>query len=59
MQSKPFAQPIVTEITAAGMFYPAEEYHQDYYMKHPLRYRFYRLTCGRDGRLEDLWGARE
>jgi peptide-methionine (S)-S-oxide reductase len=59
MQSKPFANPIVTEITAAGMFYPAEEYHQDYYMKHPLRYRFYRLTCGRDGRLEDLWGARE
>lgn len=54
--SKPFAEPIVTEITPAGRFYPAEDYHQDYYMKNPLRYRFYRFTCGRDGRLEELWG---
>lgn len=56
MESKPFAEPIVTEITPAGRFYPAEDYHQDYYMKNPLRYRFYRFSCGRDGRLEDLWG---
>jgi peptide-methionine (S)-S-oxide reductase len=53
---KPFAEPIVTEITPAGVFYPAEDYHQDYYEKNPLRYRFYRLTCGRDKRLEELWG---
>jgi peptide-methionine (S)-S-oxide reductase len=54
---KPFAEPIVTEISPAGKFYPAEEYHQDYYRKNPLRYRFYRFNCGRDQRLEVLWGA--
>jgi len=54
---KPFAAPIVTGITAAGKFYPAEEYHQDYYKKNPLRYKFYRFNCGRDQRLEELWGA--
>jgi len=55
-KSKPFPQPIVTEIVAAGAFTPAEAYHQDYYLKNPLRYRFYRHRCGRDQRLEELWG---
>jgi peptide-methionine (S)-S-oxide reductase len=48
--------PIVTEITAATEFYPAEDYHQDYYRKNPVRYRYYRYGCGRDERLDDLWG---
>ncbi|MGD8933630.1 MAG: peptide-methionine (S)-S-oxide reductase MsrA [Gammaproteobacteria bacterium] len=56
-QTKPFDDPIVTEITAATVFYPAEEYHQDYYRKNPLRYKYYRYACGRDQRLEKLWGA--
>jgi len=54
--TKPFNDPIVTEITAADTFYPAEEYHQDYYKKNPLRYKFYRYNCGRDKRLNELWG---
>ncbi len=49
--------PIVTEIVDAGTFWPAETYHQDYYKKNPLRYRYYRFGCGRDGRLDELWGA--
>ena len=54
--NKPFPAPIVTEITAATIFYPAEAYHQDYSEKHPLRYSYYRKGCGRDHRLLELWG---
>jgi peptide-methionine (S)-S-oxide reductase len=54
-----FKQPIQTEITAAGPFYKAEDYHQDYYLKNPIRYKFYRYNCGRDARLEELWGKKE
>jgi peptide-methionine (S)-S-oxide reductase len=53
---KPFKQPILTEITKAGPFYPAEDYHQDYYKKNPLQYRFYVSGCGRYQRLDSLWG---
>ena len=55
-QHKNFPEPIVTEITKATAFYPAEEYHQNFYQKNPLRYKFYRLGCGRDARLAELWG---
>lgn len=55
-KSKPFKEPIVTEIVLAGAFYPAEEYHQDYYKKNPVRYKFYRTSCRRDARLQEIWG---
>ena len=57
-KSKPFKDPIVTEITAATTFYPAEDYHQDYYVKNPVRYRLYRQGCGRDARLKEIWGSK-
>ena len=57
-KSKPFKGAIVTEITAATEFYAAEEYHQDYYLKNPVRYRYYRQGCGRDARLKELWGEK-
>jgi len=57
VEHKPFTGDVVTGITPATVFYPAEDYHQDYYVKNPIRYKFYRYGCGRDKRLEDLWGA--
>jgi peptide-methionine (S)-S-oxide reductase len=55
-KSKPFKAPIVTPVQAAGDFWPAEDYHQDYYKKNPVRYKYYRTGCGRDERLRELWG---
>ncbi len=55
-KNKPFSGKIVTEITPATTFYPAEDYHQDYYLKNPIRYKYYRNGCGRDQRLKQLWG---
>lgn len=52
-----FGKPLAVSLEAATTFYPAEDYHQDYYQRNPLRYRYYRHGCGRDKRLEQVWGA--
>ena len=57
-KSKPFKEAIVTAIAPAGPFYEAEGYHQDYYKKNPVRYNYYRQSCGRDARLQQLWGEK-
>jgi peptide-methionine (S)-S-oxide reductase len=56
-KSKPFKGAIVTPVVTAGPFWPAEEYHQDYYQKNPVRYNYYRTGCGRDAKLKQLWGT--
>ena len=56
-ESNRLRRPVVTEVMDADTFYVAEEYHQDYYRKNPLRYRTYRTGCGRDARLRQLWGT--
>ncbi|WP_323845245.1 peptide-methionine (S)-S-oxide reductase MsrA [Microbulbifer magnicolonia] len=50
-------KPIVTEVQPAATFYPAEQYHQNYYQRNPVRYKYYRYRCGRDQRLEEVWGS--
>ena len=55
-KKQPFSGSIVTEITKAGDFYPAEGYHQDYYLKNPVRYKFYKTGCGREAQLKQVWG---
>jgi peptide-methionine (S)-S-oxide reductase len=56
-KNKPFKEPIVTPIEAAVQFWPAEEYHQDFYRKNPVRYKVYTSGCGRYTRLDQLWGT--
>jgi peptide-methionine (S)-S-oxide reductase len=55
-KDKPFKQPILTPIEKATQFWPGEDYHQDYYLKNPVRYKFYVSGCGRYARLDELWG---
>lgn len=54
--NKPFNDPIITPIEPLKVFYPAEEYHQGYQRKNPVRYNFYKYSCGLPARLEELWG---
>ena len=56
--TKPFSHPIVTPVLEAKTFWDAEDYHQDYYKKNPIRYKYYRNGCGRDKRIKQLWGAK-
>ncbi len=56
-KSNPFKEAIATEVLPATTFYPAEDYHQDYYLKNPLRYKYYRFSCGRDKRLNEIWNS--
>jgi peptide-methionine (S)-S-oxide reductase len=56
MVAQRLQKPVVVEVVAASTFWPAEDYHQDYYKKNPIRYKFYRAYCGRDQRLEEVWG---
>ena len=55
--AKLISQPVAVEIAEAGRFWPAEDYHQDYAEKNPLRYKYYRWNCGRDQRIADVWGV--
>jgi peptide-methionine (S)-S-oxide reductase len=57
-KNKPFPGKIATQIVASTEFWPAEEYHRHYYKKNPIRYKYYRSSCGRDSRLKNLWGAK-
>jgi len=57
-KNKPFAGDVHTLVTRAGRFYPAEEYHQDYYRKNPVRYSYYKTGCGREARLKEIWKSR-
>jgi len=57
-KNKPFKGVIVTQIAKADAFYPAEGYHQDYHLKNPVRYKFYKSGCGREAQLQQLWGSR-